>query len=619
MFSNYVLTVGLLFSILLSMGLVQGMWQRRIVPGAPSFDWLLVFALIWPMAAMLEESNDAFAVKMLWQNLSLLGTLGLIATWLLCLVQCLGINRVVPRWGLGAVLAAPVVILGILYAFSWHSVFYGSSAQVATGVPSWDIGAAATPLWWMYSTYTLLLCGANLLLTGYAFWADKEAYTRRQVALTLGSAALASASYLASTLGLFLALPVDPTPYLFLVAALALYAVLFRPRHPTLLPEARDAAFETVLDSIIVLDPNHRVMEINPTAQHLVSSMSAFGASASFIGQPIQKLLPMWTGLMAYLHSTEKEFSTSLQVMHNNTRRYFDVQIVPLRNGSKRFLGRLLTIQETTEKEQAAEALRQRKLQLRSMVQQVQELSQHKNQVVAQLSDELSTPLTNIRFYLNLLAREQTDGQKAYLEKLHRELTHLQELLNIRHASEKPLRSAAAAPGGPQPITLNDAVCAAVRSLGEQAQLAEVAIQMDAPKQVHTVGHYRQLVRLIGNLIEHVIGHTARGGFVSVRVYQENESVFLQVQDATHALGTAAAADDSPALPRPASPDSRDVQHVPELKQARNIVDLHGGQIDVENAAAGGHRFTIRLPQVDRAQRSQVQNSHRFTSFTSAF
>lgn len=446
---------------------------------------------------------------------------------------------------------------------------------------------------------------------------DVSSFARRRFFLALSSVTGASIAYLASSSGLFAALPIDPTPFLFLGVGLVLCAALFCPRSGTLLPQAHNAAFDTVSASIIVLDPEHRVAKVNATAQSLVAHMSNRSPSEPMVGQPIQQLLPTWTGLMPYLHGTEKEHNTSLQVVHERTRRSFDLRITPLRNDNGRFLGRLLTIHETTEQESAAEALRQRKLQLRSMVHQMHELSQRREHTIAQLSDELSTPLTNIRFYTNLIEREQVAGQRTYLEQLHRELTNLQELLSIRRDSEQPTPENAAAPQATRPLKLNDVIFTATRSLLEQAQLAEVELKIDAPDLVHTVGNYQQLVRVTSNLIEHVISHTPRGGCVSIQLYREETCAFLQVQDTAYALGRPAGAQESVALTRTVPAEGLYARHGTDLKQARKILDMHGGQIDVEHPHVGGHRFTVRLPQVDMAHLSQAQNGYRLASLGS--
>ncbi|MBI3964797.1 MAG: HAMP domain-containing protein [Chloroflexi bacterium] len=111
------------------------------------------------------------------------------------------------------------------------------------------------------------------------------------------------------------------------------------------------------------------------------------------------------------------------------------------------------------------------------------------------------------------------------------------------------------------------------------------------------VGDARKIERVLVNLVQNAIRHTAAGGSVVLEARARNASVDITVADD----GEGIAATD---LPRVfdrfyRGEKSRSREHGGAglgLAIARGIVEAHGGQIWVESAVGEGTRFTFSLP-----------------------
>ncbi|MEZ4708435.1 MAG: hypothetical protein R3A44_14590 [Caldilineaceae bacterium] len=149
-----------------------------------------------------------------------------------------------------------------------------------------------------------------------------------------------------------------------------------------------------------------------------------------------------------------KEYNTVLTNDESAGRRYFDVHITPIYSQRDQLAGRLLVIHESTERERTAEALRQRKQQLRSMVEQMRYADNEKTHIITMLQTELDAPLLHMRESLMQMENSNPDIEKEHVAKLKQEVEMLDKL--IRNMRDSVAQTAAAktdaSPGMPMAI-----------------------------------------------------------------------------------------------------------------------------------------------------------------------
>jgi PAS domain S-box-containing protein len=119
-----------------------------------------------------------------------------------------------------------------------------------------------------------------------------------------------------------------------------------------LAPVARDLVVEKMPDSVIVLDAQGNIVDLNPALQ------KALGVSAAqAIGQRSKDLFSAWPSLVErYEHKLEAQDEISFG--EGEAQTWYELRMSPLVDSRDRLLGRVVTVRNITEKKQTEEALR---------------------------------------------------------------------------------------------------------------------------------------------------------------------------------------------------------------------------------------------------------------------
>jgi len=146
---------------------------------------------------------------------------------------------------------------------------------------------------------------------------------------------------------------VDPTPLAFAISGVAFLWGLTRLQLLDIMPIAHEAIFKNMVDGVIVLDTQNRVIELNPAAQRIVGRKKS-----DTIGQPYSLVLPGQAGLLP-LKPEMTETQAVIALGEGQTQRYYGVSISPI-NTKQRFSGHLVLLHDDTERVKAEVESRER-------------------------------------------------------------------------------------------------------------------------------------------------------------------------------------------------------------------------------------------------------------------
>lgn len=220
------------------------------------------------------------------------------------------------------------------------------------------------------------------------------------------------------------------------------------------------------------------------------------------------------------------------------------------------------------------------------------------NQFIAMASHELRTPLTAASGYIQMLLRqipaEGAAAQRQYaegaLQQTRRMITLVNDLLDVARLQSGRLRLALA------PMDLSEAVCRAVTT-GE-ALAPEKTLSCDRSDQPLIVnGDTGRLEQVVLNLLTNAITHAPQSDRIDVRVRQQEGWAVVEVQDYGPGIPAAAL---SRIFSRfyqvaPGERDRRDGLGL-GLFIASEIVNGHGGRIEVASTEGEGTKFSVWLP-----------------------
>lgn len=194
-----------------------------------------------------------------------------------------------------------------------------------------------------------------------------------------------------------------------------------------ILPVANQAVFDNISDGVLILDQENRVISSNPAARKIIQSVSSGPSLSTEIldNQHVSVILSMWPSLKAYLNSTTRKYVTSVQSNNREVLRSFEIHVTPIIDKEDLFYGRILLMQETTERENAIKALKQRKQQLRLMVERLQKVDKKRTYTYNDLDTELRYSLTRVDLHLNNLRKGIDEGFNDAINRLEQEISNL--------------------------------------------------------------------------------------------------------------------------------------------------------------------------------------------------
>ncbi|MEL6501295.1 MAG: HAMP domain-containing sensor histidine kinase [Cyanobacteria bacterium J06623_1] len=239
--------------------------------------------------------------------------------------------------------------------------------------------------------------------------------------------------------------------------------------------------------------------------------------------------------------------------------------------------------------------LNQLSLSFNSMASSIGDVEQRRRELIGDLTHELRTPLTVMRGYLEELADGRIEGSPELYLRLIRETRRLERL--IHDLQELSKAEAGYLSIDPQALNVYPLLNSLVTRFAEQLLEEGPSLELNCPKDIPEVLADRDrteqiLVNLLGNAIRYT-----ETGSIMVEAVKVNRQVWISVKD----TGIGIAEQDLPFLfERFWRADPSRASHSGGtgigLAIARRLVELQGGEIEVESELGKGSTFRFCLP-----------------------
>ena len=438
------------------------------------------------------------------------------------------------------------------------------------------------PIFVLTSIYYFALVAIMFAVTLRALLHAPMPY-RSQLTLMLLAVSFPLTAFVVTTLNLSPLPYFDVMPIGWILAYLCVGWSLLRFRLLDLIPPARPIIMNSITDTILVLDTQDRIVDINRTGEIMIGTRAA-----AIIGQRAHVALAGLPGLLEGYEGARGVAHTEIAVERQGESHVLDMRISPIYAG-KRLRGRVVVLRNITERKDTEETIRR----------YAKELETRNNELDAfthTVAHDLKTPLQIIVGYTELL--DDSDGEalsnegKEYLAYLQESATQMRDMIGELLLLAQ-LRNA-------DTVLANVSAELAVRAAIARSRdtVVQRGIQVEVvpplpPAYAHPVWLEEIMANLIGNAIKY-IGRNNPAPRVEIRGGLDGDRVRYDIID--NGLGIA-----PENLERLFEMFTRFHQNEAGgsgigLSIVQRIVTRLHGEIRVESTLGKGSTFSVILP-----------------------
>jgi len=273
-------------------------------------------------------------------------------------------------------------------------------------------------------------------------------------------------------------------------------------------------------------------------------------------------------------------------------------------------IGRDITARKEAE-QQLAESLWELQTaydRLQAQHEELQSLERLKSQVLANVSHELRTPLVTIRGYNELLLQEQmgrlNDRQRKGLQvsakSIQRLLSLIENLIDFARLEKDRVRISA------ERVDLGALLTDVVTLTADSMRQKQLKVNLDLPPEpLLILGDRARLIQAFRNLVDNAEKFSDPAGTVRVVLRAEEDGIHCAITDTGIGIAqeeqekifdTFYQVDGSSTRPYPGLGIG--------LAIVREIIELHGGHVQVRSEMGEGSRFGVWLPTAEAYERT---------------
>ena len=335
------------------------------------------------------------------------------------------------------------------------------------------------------------------------------------------------------------------------------------------------AIFSGMVEGVIAIDRNERIVHINIAAERILSL-----SGEECVGMRIWEATRVREVSEALNAAMRDERVTIGEVRLTRPQSEQVIQLVatPLRDANEKLTGALVVLHDVSE---------------------LRQLEAVRRDFVANISHELKTPLAAIRGLVETVIDDKGMDQAThdrFLDKIQSQSARLNSLVSDLLTISRLESEDAAADF--RPLDLREPVGDSLQSLAPSVDAKKLELNRTVPgSPVDIIGNREALRELVDNLVGNAIKYTPSGGRVDVRLRAEGDWAVLEVEDTGIGI---APADQSRVFERFYRVDKARSRELGGtglgLSIVKHVALSHGGSVSLRSAMGEGSIFRVQLP-----------------------
>lgn len=353
------------------------------------------------------------------------------------------------------------------------------------------------------------------------------------------------------------------------------------------------AAIEAMNDGFGLVDADGRVVLANSKLESFIPGIRAFVSQRAHVSDVVQSVFP---NEFKSVHQASDFNTLNWAEKQLDDGRWIIVQRYPTPDG-----GGIAIYTDITEAKQNREILERHAAEMADALAKEQKLNKMQREFVAMASHEFRTPLAIVSAAArrlvqrkNQLTPEEVLRRTSKIDKAVARMTELMEgTLSATRMDSGTLEIA--------PEKIN------VRELAEEVTARQAELCPTHPIKCdfsdvtdNIIADRRALDQVMTNLLSNAVKYSPDSSDIHFRGWRDGDNIYFSVED----QGVGISEDDLPKMfARYFRAESS--TGIPGtgigLNLARNLVEAHGGSINVQSREGEGSTFTVRLPKVSHA------------------
>lgn len=500
-------------------------WIGRHIEAARVTAVLMLLACMWLFSFVVQINIHDRVVNLFIEQYLYFIPLFIGPTWFLLALRWTGRDKWLTRGRIIFLYVFSLLFYFLVATNDLHGLAYTNLNSFLKGLTSrLQYGV----LWWVATgyTYSLILIGVSLLVRGFIIL--RHVYRKQVVVLLAGTLTPLFVNILYN-LYFIEFIHFDFTPLFFVVTGAVYLWGFSRFKLIEIVPIARDAVFDEMVDPVFILDSQNRIVDVNP------AFLKVFDFEEnSVIGEEYSSVFSDYRDIRRYLDEKDDlktEVTIKLPDGHGFT---YDMQINSLYDRHGASYARLVSLRDITQRKKMEEKLKDLNETLEEKVRErtaeIEKLLKQKDEFIWQLSHDLKSPLTPLVGLISVFEEEVKDRkQKELVSVMKRNIEYMKNLVSKTLEFER-LGSPKMKPVF-QKIKPFEIINDIILSKDSIVRKKKIRIENNVDKKLVVNADELQFRELFDNLITNAIKFTSENGWVKIDAEKDKDSVVFSVSD----------------------------------------------------------------------------------------
>ena len=335
--------------------------RRRHVASSRLGVLIMLATSGWLIGQALELSSARLESAVFWDKAQFVGICIVPTAWLVYALTYTGQQRWPMRRILILLSVVPITTFVLVVTNEAHGLIWSRVSLESDGAFMVKRDTYG-PALWLYLVYAHATVVAGICVLYRALTQSRRLYRWQASALLFPPIVASLSSLVSDVFGLSPFAGADLTPVALCLTVPAVAWGLHRLRRADILPVAREAVVDGMADAVIVLDPQSRVVDMNPEAQRLLGV-----GLAKAVGEPVEAVFPEWETQIRNSPG-EGEPAREVVLTREQSRGTYDVRISSLSDWRGNVMSQVVALRDISDRKRAEEEHKQSEAKMRDIL-----------------------------------------------------------------------------------------------------------------------------------------------------------------------------------------------------------------------------------------------------------